>query len=222
MTTTAPASDAERMDRHYRFQRYIYDATRTHYLLGRRHLIRQLAPPPRGTVLEIGCGTAWNLVRAAKGLSAVALSRPRRLQRHAGYGAHLRCPPWAPRSGRPSPGRRDRVFGQSAIRHGGVRPRIFLLCADDDPGLEGRARTGGSARPARRLAAHRRFRSVRRTAGGLQEGACSRFLPTTRSIRATDLELVLRDCAKRHGFELALRAAASRLYELRGADAAAC
>jgi S-adenosylmethionine-diacylgycerolhomoserine-N-methlytransferase len=53
------------MDRHYRFQRYIYDATRTHYLLGRRHLIRNLAPPPNGTVLEIGCGTAWNLVRAA-------------------------------------------------------------------------------------------------------------------------------------------------------------
>ena len=65
MTTAAPTSDAERMDRHYRFQRYIYDATRTHYLLGRRHLIRQLSPPPRGTVLEIGCGTAWNLVRAA-------------------------------------------------------------------------------------------------------------------------------------------------------------
>ncbi len=66
MTTASPASDAERMDRHYRFQRYIYDATRTHYLLGRRHLIRNLKPPPRGTVLEIGCGTAWNLVRAAR------------------------------------------------------------------------------------------------------------------------------------------------------------
>lgn len=60
-----PASDAERMDRHYRFQRYIYDATRTHYLLGRKHLIRNLAPPRGGSVLEIGCGTAWNLVRVA-------------------------------------------------------------------------------------------------------------------------------------------------------------
>jgi S-adenosylmethionine-diacylgycerolhomoserine-N-methlytransferase len=54
------------MDRHYRFQRYIYDATRTHYLLGRKHLIRVLTPPPGGTVLEIGCGTAWNLVRVAR------------------------------------------------------------------------------------------------------------------------------------------------------------
>lgn len=62
----APVSDAERMDRHYRFQRYIYDATRTHYLIGRKHLIRNLAPPAHGTVLEIGCGTAWNLVQVAR------------------------------------------------------------------------------------------------------------------------------------------------------------
>lgn len=54
------------MDRHYRYQRFIYDATRTHYLLGRQHLIRNLAPGPHQSVLEIGCGTAWNLVRAAR------------------------------------------------------------------------------------------------------------------------------------------------------------
>lgn len=66
MTASAPASDAERMDRHYRFQRHIYDATRTHYLIGRKHLLRKLSPPEGGSVLEIGCGTAWNLVRAAK------------------------------------------------------------------------------------------------------------------------------------------------------------
>lgn len=60
------ASDAERMDRHYRFQRHIYDKTRTHYLIGRKYLIRQISPPAGGTVLEIGCGTAWNLIRIAK------------------------------------------------------------------------------------------------------------------------------------------------------------
>lgn len=59
-------SDAERMDRHYRYQRYIYDATRTHYLIGRRHLIADLKPAQGETVLEIGCGTAWNLIRTAK------------------------------------------------------------------------------------------------------------------------------------------------------------
>ena len=41
---TALASDAERMDRIYRFQRHIYDRTRTHYLLGRKHLIAGSPP----------------------------------------------------------------------------------------------------------------------------------------------------------------------------------
>jgi S-adenosylmethionine-diacylgycerolhomoserine-N-methlytransferase len=60
------ATDAERMDRHYRYQRLIYDATRTHYLIGRRHLIEDLKPAAGQTVLEIGCGTAWNLARVAR------------------------------------------------------------------------------------------------------------------------------------------------------------
>jgi S-adenosylmethionine-diacylgycerolhomoserine-N-methlytransferase len=64
--TTTRLSDAERMDRHYRYQRFIYDLTRTHYLIGRKHLIADLSPPPGGTVLEIGCGTAWNLIRVAQ------------------------------------------------------------------------------------------------------------------------------------------------------------
>ena len=53
------------MDRIYRTQRHFYDLTRRPYLLGRTALIRGLAPPPGGRVLEIGCGTAWNLIRAA-------------------------------------------------------------------------------------------------------------------------------------------------------------
>lgn len=64
--TSAALTDAERMDRHYRFQRYIYDATRTHYLIGRRHLIADLRPAAGQSVLEIGCGTAWNLARVAR------------------------------------------------------------------------------------------------------------------------------------------------------------
>jgi S-adenosylmethionine-diacylgycerolhomoserine-N-methlytransferase len=64
--TAAQLTDAERMDRHYRYQRLIYDMTRTHYLIGRKHLIADLKPAPGETVLEIGCGTAWNLIRIAK------------------------------------------------------------------------------------------------------------------------------------------------------------
>ena len=54
------------MDAIYRFQRHFYDVTRKPYLLGRDALIRELDVPPSGTVLEIGCGTARNLLRIAK------------------------------------------------------------------------------------------------------------------------------------------------------------
>ena len=57
---------ASAMDRMYRNQRHIYDLTRKYYLLGRDRLIDGLAPPQGGSVLEIGCGTGRNLVRAAR------------------------------------------------------------------------------------------------------------------------------------------------------------
>lgn len=63
--TLADAAAALRMDDIYRYQRFIYDATRRYFLLGRLELIEGLNPPAEGHVLEIGCGTAWNLVRAA-------------------------------------------------------------------------------------------------------------------------------------------------------------
>lgn len=50
----------------YRNQRFIYDATRKYYLLGRDRLIDGLDVPPGGTVLEIACGTGRNLIKAAK------------------------------------------------------------------------------------------------------------------------------------------------------------
>lgn len=53
------------MDGMYRHQRYIYDLTRRYYLIGRDQMIAGLAPPVGGTVLEVGCGTARNLLRAA-------------------------------------------------------------------------------------------------------------------------------------------------------------
>jgi S-adenosylmethionine-diacylgycerolhomoserine-N-methlytransferase len=59
-------SAADRMDVIYRRQRYIYDATRRYYLLGRDRLIAELDAPEGGTVLEVGCGTARNLVQAAR------------------------------------------------------------------------------------------------------------------------------------------------------------
>ena len=59
------ATSAE-MDRMYRRQRYIYDLTRKYYLLGRDRLLREMEIAPGGHALEIGCGTARNLIRLAR------------------------------------------------------------------------------------------------------------------------------------------------------------
>jgi len=53
------------MDRIYRRQRHVYDLSRKYYLLGRDRLVEGLDPPAGGRVLEIGCGTARNLVAVA-------------------------------------------------------------------------------------------------------------------------------------------------------------
>ncbi|MCX8474822.1 MAG: class I SAM-dependent methyltransferase [Sphingomonas sp.] len=64
---TAMASDQKAlMDDVYALHRHFYDFTRRFYLLGRDRLIQRLAPPPDGTVVEVGCGTARNLIVAAK------------------------------------------------------------------------------------------------------------------------------------------------------------
>ncbi|HWC62019.1 MAG TPA: class I SAM-dependent methyltransferase [Rhizomicrobium sp.] len=54
------------MDQVYRHQRYIYDLTRKYYLFGRDSLIRELALKPGDRLIEIGCGTARNLIAIAR------------------------------------------------------------------------------------------------------------------------------------------------------------
>lgn len=54
------------MDRVYRRQRYIYDLTRKYYLFGRDRMIRELALKPDARLVEVGCGTARNLVKIAQ------------------------------------------------------------------------------------------------------------------------------------------------------------
>jgi S-adenosylmethionine-diacylgycerolhomoserine-N-methlytransferase len=60
------AAAGDHMDAIYRGQRHIYDLTRKYYLLGRDGMIAALRPPPKGTVLEVGCGTGRNLIAAAR------------------------------------------------------------------------------------------------------------------------------------------------------------
>ncbi len=60
-------SDAfQNMDRMYRLQRYFYDFTRKYYLLGRDQLLKEMDVQPGEHILEIGCGTARNLIILAK------------------------------------------------------------------------------------------------------------------------------------------------------------
>jgi S-adenosylmethionine-diacylgycerolhomoserine-N-methlytransferase len=54
---------AQRMDDMYRYTRHVYDLTRRYYLLGRDRMLRRMTVTPRGAVLEIGCGTARNLIK---------------------------------------------------------------------------------------------------------------------------------------------------------------
>ena len=93
------SASAVLMDRIYRRQRHIYDFTRKYYLLGRDRLIDRLAPPPGSRVLEIGCGTARNLVRAARAypdvefygidISSEMLETARRTVIRGGLTAHI-------------------------------------------------------------------------------------------------------------------------------------
>jgi S-adenosylmethionine-diacylgycerolhomoserine-N-methlytransferase len=54
------------MDRMYRLTRHVYDVTRRYYLLGRDRLLAKVATAPGMATLEVGCGTARNLVKLAR------------------------------------------------------------------------------------------------------------------------------------------------------------
>ena len=64
--SSATQDAARHMDGIYKYQRYIYNATRKYYLLGRDRLLNELQPDDGSTVLEIGCGTGRNLIHAAR------------------------------------------------------------------------------------------------------------------------------------------------------------
>jgi S-adenosylmethionine-diacylgycerolhomoserine-N-methlytransferase len=56
----------EEMNEMYRWTRYVYDLTRKYYLLGRDRLLREMELRAGDRVVEIGCGTARNLIRLAR------------------------------------------------------------------------------------------------------------------------------------------------------------
>ena len=61
------------MDSMYHFTRHIYDLTRRYYLLGRDQLLDKVVTGPDTATLEVGCGTARNLIKLGKRSSTGAL-----------------------------------------------------------------------------------------------------------------------------------------------------
>jgi S-adenosylmethionine-diacylgycerolhomoserine-N-methlytransferase len=59
-------ASTEEMDKMYRWTRYVYDFSRKYYLLGRDRLLYTMEIAPGNRVLEIGCGTARNLIKLAR------------------------------------------------------------------------------------------------------------------------------------------------------------
>lgn len=59
-------SHALLMDRNYRVIRHIYDATRKYFLFGRDRLLEQMEIAVGNNVLEVGVGTARNLIKLAR------------------------------------------------------------------------------------------------------------------------------------------------------------
>ena len=63
---TGPAEQAVAIDRMYRLTRHIYDLTRAYYLLGRDRMLTKVATGPNTGTVEVGCGTARNLIKLAR------------------------------------------------------------------------------------------------------------------------------------------------------------
>ena len=57
---------AAAMDRMYRLTRHVYDVTRAYYLLGRDRMLEHIRTGPQTATLEVGCGTARNLIKLAR------------------------------------------------------------------------------------------------------------------------------------------------------------
>ena len=66
MSDPRRADQAVAMDRMYRLTRHVYDLTRAYYLLGRDRMLAKVATRRDTATLEVGCGTARNLIRLAR------------------------------------------------------------------------------------------------------------------------------------------------------------
>jgi S-adenosylmethionine-diacylgycerolhomoserine-N-methlytransferase len=66
MSDSVAADQAVAMDRMYRLTRHVYDFTRAYYLLGRDRMLARVPTNAGTATLEVGCGTARNLIKLAR------------------------------------------------------------------------------------------------------------------------------------------------------------
>ena len=175
------------MDRIYRRQRHIYDLTRKYYLLGRDRLIDGSTPPAGGRVLEIGCGTARNLI--AGGARAI------RSAQFFGIDISAEMLETARRHGRSRRARRRasalaRADATASIpqRCSACRgfARIFISYSlSMIPGWQAALDRGAALAGAGRLAAYRRFRRAGALPGWFRAGLRRWLARCSMSRRAT-------------------------------------
>jgi len=63
---TTETNIKQSMDNMYRWTRHVYDLSRKYFLLGRDRLIENLNPADGENIIEVGCGTARNLIKMAR------------------------------------------------------------------------------------------------------------------------------------------------------------
>ena len=163
--TLQDTSAAEKMDGVYRRQRFIYDATRRYYLLGRDRLITQLDIPLNGKLLEIGCGTARNLIQAARrypsaqlyglDVSEAMLKTARKSIERAGLDNRTRLAAGDARS----------FDAAGLFENASFRPHHDFLRALDDSLVAGRGQKCTELSRAWRFFDDRRFRRLSKLSG---------------------------------------------------------
>ena len=139
---------------------------------------------PAARVLEIACGTGRNLVSAARrypdarlygfDISAAMLDTARAAIARRGLDDRIAL----------CLGDATDFSGDRAVRGAGVRSRVHLLCAVDDPAVARRAAPGAERARAGRPAATSSTSASRRSCRAGSGAACAPGSPSSRSSRA--------------------------------------
>ena len=165
------------MDKMYRRQRHIYDLSRKYYLIGRDEAIARLRPASGESVLEIGCGTGRNLVKAARAYPRAkffGIDVSREMLDTAAASIRARRAEFAHNN---RSGRRDGLRSHAAFRAGAVRARDDFLRPVDDPALARGARAAPSTSSRRAVRSMSSISATAPAGQGRSGRPCAAGLP---------------------------------------------